>query len=181
MDGFALHRAIKADPHLGRAQLVMMGPYGVPEQPDTDGWLVKPIKPTRLFDCLDRLTSGATAAARFDAPATADQTPRLQTPASVPDSAALNEHSQAISYSSLDHSVLDGLRALSGPNGSDLVGVLATAFTCDLPMRIAQLEMAVAAGDMSALKARAAGLRGLAAGLGLAADGRALRQLGCPC
>jgi PAS domain S-box-containing protein len=168
MDGFALHRAIKADPHLARAQLVIMGPYGVPEQPDTDGWLVKPIKPTRLFDCLDRLTSGATAAARFDAPATADQTPRLQTPASVPDGTGLNRHTQAISYPSLDHSVLDGLRALSGPNGGDVVGVLATAFTCDLPMRIAQLEMAVAAGDMSALKTRAAGLRGLAAGLGLA-------------
>jgi PAS domain S-box-containing protein len=168
MDGFALHRAIKADPHLGRAQFVMMGTYGVPEQPDTDGWLVKPIKPTRLFECLDRLTSGATTAARFDTLATADQTPRLQTPALVADSVALNGHSQAISYPSLDPSVLDGLRALSGSNGSDVVGVLATAFTCDLPMRIAQLEMAVAAGDMSALKARAAGLRGLAAGLGLA-------------
>jgi HPt (histidine-containing phosphotransfer) domain-containing protein len=81
---------------------------------------------------------------------------------------SLNGHSQAISYPSLDHSVLDGLRALSGSNASDLIGVLATAFTCDLPMRIAQLEMAVAAGDVSALKARAAGLRGLAAGLGLA-------------
>ena len=59
MDGFALARAIKSDPRLNAARLVMMGPYGVPEQPDTDGWLVKPIKPTCLLDCLTRLVAGA--------------------------------------------------------------------------------------------------------------------------
>ena len=168
MDGFALHRAIKADPHLEHVQFVMMGPYGVPEQPDTDGWLIKPIKPTRLFECLERLTSAATTAARFDALTAGDQAPRPQMPTSSPEVASLNRNTRAIDYPSLDRSVLDGLRALSGPNRSELVGVLATAFTCDLPMRIAQLEMAVAASDMQALKARAAGLRGLAAGLGLA-------------
>jgi PAS domain S-box-containing protein len=169
MDGLALHRAIKADPHLGRAQLVMMGPHGVPEQPDTDGWLVKPIKPTRLFDCLSRLASGRSRATALGLLATGDAAPaRPPAPALATDGSALNGRASADDCPRLDSSVLDALRSLSGSNGSDVVGVMATAFTCDVPMRIGQLEMAVAAGDMAALKTRAAGLRGLAAGLGLA-------------
>jgi len=166
MDGFALHRAIAADAHLGRAQLVMMGPYGVPEQPDTDGWLVKPIKPTRLFECLSGLASVIPPEVRFGAESPADQSP--QTPVAIIDKSGLNGHRPADGYPSLDRSVLEGLRALSGSNGNEVVGVMATAFICDLPMRIAQLEMAVTAGDMAAIKTRATGLRGLAAGLGLA-------------
>jgi hypothetical protein len=62
---------------------------------------------------------------------------------------------------------LDALRALAGGNASEVIGTLTTAFTCDLPMRIAQMEMALAAGDRAAFTMRAAGLGGLAGGLGL--------------
>ena len=166
MDGFALYRAIKSDPRVGHTQLVMMGPYGVPEQPDTDGWLVKPIKPTRLFDYLTQAGPCPATEAREDTTTSEHASSHSQAPGTKVNGSAAEVRTQP-SCASLDRSVLEALRSLSGASGSDLISVMTGAFTSDLPMRITQLETAMAANDMTTLKTRAAALRGLAAGLGL--------------
>ena len=177
MDGFALARAIKSDPRLNAARLVMMGPYGVPEQPDTDGWLVKPVKPTCLLDCLTRLVA---------APRGGPDRPRGDTGGRELSQAAANGHAGAApgafngngspaahamaaanSHPSLDRSMLNALRALSGGNGETMVGALIKSLTDNLPARMAELERAAAASDLTAMQTHAATLQSLASSLGL--------------
>jgi PAS domain S-box-containing protein len=165
MDGFALARAIKSDPRLKDARLVMMGPYGVPEQPDTDGWLVKPIKPTRLLACLQAIAGsagtdrggiadgGIGVAAREGA-----------SPANV---SGVIGHASPADYESLDSSVLAELRALASDDEGRVVDGLINTFMRELQPRLAQLEMALSSGDMAGLAALAKSLRARSAGLGL--------------
>ena len=184
MDGFALARAIKSDPRLKDAKLVMMGPYGVPEQPDTDGWLVKPIKPTRLFACLGTLAGGHSGANRGGTEQASGAGPAEGDPPAG--ERAANRQASLADHESLDRSVLAELRALAGDDGGKVVAGLINTFTRELPRRIAQIEMALAAGDTAALAARAKSLRSRSAGLGLlrmaalCADLSAIAQNGDP-
>jgi len=167
MDGFALARAIKSDPRLRDARLVMMGPCGVPQQPDTDEWLVKPIKPTRLFECLSRIAAGL-GGGNHDSPEATKGTEPLHGYGTRPAGETVaNGHSATIDHESLDHSVLDGLRSLAGDGQAMAVTSLVNTFTRALPERIAQLEMVLAAGDTAGLVAQAKSLRSLSIGLGL--------------
>jgi PAS domain S-box-containing protein len=173
MDGFALVRAIRSDPRLNAARLVMMGPYGVPEQPDTDGWLIKPIKPTRLLECLKRLAAGPGSA-----PPQLDRASHeaAGTVAANGHTGALPNGSNGLGHGppvaanghpSLDRSVLGALRALGGGKGDAIVQSLIKSFTAELPARITELDQAALAPDGPALRTHAMMLQGLAAGLGL--------------
>jgi two-component system, sensor histidine kinase and response regulator len=76
MDGLALARAIKSDPVVGITRLVILTSHGQLLSPtelqelDIDSCLIKPVKQSRLFDCvtdaIDRMavqtSSGTTAA-----------------------------------------------------------------------------------------------------------------------
>ncbi len=74
MDGFALVRAIRADPALAGLRVVVSSPLGRPAAVDSpaavvfDGSVTKPVKQSALFDCLvntlDRAALGGGAASR---------------------------------------------------------------------------------------------------------------------
>jgi signal transduction histidine kinase/CheY-like chemotaxis protein len=70
MDGLAVAAALRSDPSLASTRVVLMISDGRPSQgPQAfggrtdariDGWVGKPIRPSRLVDCLSRVLSGAT-------------------------------------------------------------------------------------------------------------------------
>jgi PAS domain S-box-containing protein len=167
MDGFALVRAIRADPRLTAARLVMMGPYGVPEQPDTDAWLIKPIKPTHLLDCLVRL-GGAVAGT---APSSDGADRGLPYAGLNGESAATLAAADAFDApnggSSFDSTVLEAMRALSGGKAKGLIRNIVKSFIAELPGRLETLAEAAAAEDSATLHKQAATLHALAASFGL--------------
>ena len=74
MDGLMLARAIKADPLLRRVDLLVLSsgaspaPEGTPESLDFVAWLQKPVRQSRLRDCLRRYRQGGDAGPPVVAP-----------------------------------------------------------------------------------------------------------------
>ncbi len=83
MDGMTLARAIKADPAIASTRLIILTSMGyMHSQPElkaagVDAYLVKPVKQSRLFDCLVNVLGRAAAEHVFTAPA--NDAPPVQT------------------------------------------------------------------------------------------------------
>jgi two-component system sensor histidine kinase/response regulator len=82
MDGFTLARAIKSDPAIARTRLIALAPIGHPrtegdlKAAGIDASLNKPVKQSRLFDCLVTLIGGEQASSLSSAkPGGAQQAP----------------------------------------------------------------------------------------------------------
>ena len=75
MDGMTLARAIKADPTTAATRLIILTSMGFMHSQDelkaagVDAYLVKPVKQSRLFDCLVSVLGGAAAQRAFAKPA----------------------------------------------------------------------------------------------------------------
>jgi CheY-like chemotaxis protein len=75
MDGMTLARAIKADPTTAATRLIILTSMGFMHSQDelkaagVDAYLVKPVKQSRLFDCLVSVLGGAAAERAFAKPA----------------------------------------------------------------------------------------------------------------
>lgn len=69
VDGLTVSRTLAADPVLGRIPLVMLSALGTPADVQAGlstgvhAYLIKPFSPWELLDLVERLTSGASAAA----------------------------------------------------------------------------------------------------------------------
>lgn len=69
VDGLTVSRTLAADPVLGRIPLVMLSALGTPADVQAGlstgvhAYLIKPFSPWELLDMVERLTSGASAAA----------------------------------------------------------------------------------------------------------------------
>ena len=65
MDGIELGKAIKADPALGKVKMIMLtsrgirGDYTAIKKVGFDGYLVKPVRRSHLYDCIISVLSGA--------------------------------------------------------------------------------------------------------------------------
>jgi PAS domain S-box-containing protein len=84
MDGLTLAKAIKADPAIASTRLIMLTSLGHRFEPEElkavglDAYLVKPVKQSRLFDCLaDVMGSSTMVEASETAPRAAPEAPAL--------------------------------------------------------------------------------------------------------
>jgi len=82
MDGMTLAKAIKADPAISQTRLIILTSMGYMHSQEelaaagVDAYLVKPVKQSRLFDCLVTVLGRAAAEHAFSAPA--DDAPEAQ-------------------------------------------------------------------------------------------------------
>jgi signal transduction histidine kinase/DNA-binding response OmpR family regulator len=88
MDGMTLARAIKSDPAISATRLIILTSMGYMHSQNelkaagVDAYLVKPVKQSRLFDCLVNVLGRAAAEHVFTKPA--DDAPAAQAPEELP-------------------------------------------------------------------------------------------------
>jgi CheY-like chemotaxis protein len=86
MDGMTLAKAIKSDPAISATRLIILTSMGYMHSQNelkaagVDAYLVKPVKQSRLFDCLVNVLGRAAAEHVFTAPAANDAPAAIQAP-----------------------------------------------------------------------------------------------------
>ncbi len=117
--------------------------------------LVKPVEPAELLAIVDATVRGDRAGGG----------PAVPTQAVAQPAAPPSQPAREPSAPTLDHGILDSLRALGG---AEFIAEVSGTFRAEARVKLAALQAALKQGDVSAFRAQAHGMRSIASNIGAA-------------